>query len=120
MSPIIKSTFLSICMLFSATALSFAHSVVSKSDPENGSHLSTAPERIEVSFSKPTRIIKASISHDEKGQEKLVLSTKEPTTKISFTPTPKDAGKYVVKWRALSQDGHVLKGSLEFSIGEPK
>ena len=115
-----KSIILSICMLFSATALSFAHSVVSKSDPENGAHLSTAPERIEVSFSKPTRIIKASISHDEKGQEKLVLSTKEPTTKISFTPTPKDAGKYVVKWRALSQDGHVLKGSLEFSIGELK
>ena len=115
-----KSIILSICMLFSATTLSFAHSVVSKSDPENGAHLSAAPERIEVSFSKPTRIIKASISHDEKGQEKLVLSTKEPTTKISFTPTPKDAGKYVVKWRALSQDGHVLKGSLEFSIGEPK
>ena len=120
MSPIMKSIILSIFMLFSATILSSAHSDVSKSYPENGAHLSAAPERIEVSFSKPTRVIKASIDHDEKGQEKLVLSTKEPTKLISFTPAPKDAGKYVVKWRALSEDGHVLKGSLKFSIGEPK
>ena len=115
-----KSIIHSIFMLFSATTLSFAHSNVSKSDPENGAQLSAAPKRLEVSFSKPTRVIKASITHDEKGQEKLVLSTKEPTTIISFTPTPKNVGNYVVKWRALSEDGHVLKGSLEFSISEPK
>ena len=120
MSTPMKTLILSICILFSATILSFAHSVVSKSHPENGAHLNAAPERLEVSFSKPTRVIKASITHDGKDQKKLVLSTKEPTTKISFTPAPKDAGNYVVKWRALSQDGHVLKGSLEFSIGEPK
>lgn len=113
-----KSIILSICLLFSISTLSHAHSVVTKSQPENGAHLSVAPERIEVSFSKPTRVIKASITHNEIDQDKLVLSTKEPTKLISFTPAPKDVGKYVVEWRALSKDGHVLKGRLEFSIGE--
>ena len=118
MNLTMKSIFLSIYMLLSATALSFSHSVVSNSDPENGAHLNAAPERLEVSFSKPTRVIKASITHDKNDQNKLTLSTKEPTKLIRFSPAPKDAGNYVVEWRALSEDGHVLKGSLEFSIGE--
>ena len=118
MNLTMKSILFSICLFFSATALSFGHSVVTESHPENGAHLTAAPERLEVSFSKPTRIIKASITHNENDKTKLALSTKEPTKLISFTPAPKDAGDYVVEWRALSKDGHVLKGSLEFSIGE--
>ena len=113
-----KSIILSIFMLFSATTLSLSHSVVTNSSPESGARLRVAPKHLEVSFSKPTRVIKASITHNEKGQNKLVLSTKEPTKLIRFSPAPKDVGNYVVEWRALSEDGHVLKGSLEFSIGE--
>lgn len=115
-----KSILLSISLLFVATTLSLAHSVVTKSDPENGAALRIAPKHIEVSFSKPTRIIKASVSHDKGDPSKLTLSTKEPTKMIRFSPVPTAAGDYVVKWRALSKDGHPLKGSLQFSITDPK
>ena len=120
MSLIMKSIILSICMLFSATTLSFSHSVVTNSSPESGARLRVAPKHLEVSFSKPTRVVKASLTHNENDPVKLTLSTKEPTKMIRFSPAPKDAGNYVIEWRALSEDGHVLKGSLEFSIGEPK
>lgn len=115
-----KSILLSIYILFTAVTVSTAHSVVTKSHPENGASLSVAPDRIDVSFSKPTRIVKASLSHNKGAPIKLTLSTKEPTKMVTFTPVPKAAGDYNINWRALSKDGHVLKGSLQFSIAEPK
>ncbi|MEP1442878.1 MAG: copper resistance CopC family protein [Hyphomicrobiales bacterium] len=115
-----KSILLSICLFFTATTLTLAHSVVTSSTPENGARLSAAPESLDVSFSKLTRLVKASLSHNKGDTVTLAISTKEPTKSVSFTPVPKAAGNYVLKWRALSQDGHVLKGSLTFSIAEPK
>ena len=113
-----KSILLSICLLFTATTLSLSHSVVTNSNPENGARLRVAPQHLEVSFSKPTRVVKASLAHNEGDPVKLTLSTKEPTKIIQFSPAPVTAGDYVVEWRALSKDGHALKGSLKFSIAE--
>lgn len=113
-----KSILLSICLLFTATTLSFSHSVVTNSSPENGARLRVAPKHLEVSFSKPTRVVKASLAHNEGDPVKLTLSTKDPTKLIRFSPAPNAAGDYVVEWRALSKDGHALKGSLKFSIAE--
>ena len=115
-----KSILLSICLFFTTTTLTIAHSVVTSSNPENGAALSAAPTSLEISFSKPTRIVKASLSHNEGDAAKLTISTKEPTKTVSFAPAPKAVGDYVLNWRALSQDGHVLKGSIEFSIAEAK
>lgn len=97
-----------------------AHSVVRGSHPLDGERLTTSPERLDVIFSKPTRIIKASIIHDEGAPLTLEPSTKEPSQKVSFSPVPTEPGMYVIKWRAISQDGHVLKGQIGFSIGETK
>ena len=113
-----KSILLSICLLITATTLSFSHSVVTNSSPENGARLRVAPKHLEVSFSKPTRVVKASLAHNEGDPVKLTLSTKDPTKLIRFSPAPNAAGDYVVEWRALSKDGHALKGSLKFSIAE--
>ena len=115
-----KAILLSICLLFAATTLANAHSVVTNSNPESGAILSAAPTSLEISFSKPTHIVKASLSHNDGDAAKLTVSTKEPTKTVSFTPAPKAVGDYVLNWRALSQDGHVLKGSIKFSIAEAK
>ena len=120
MKRIMKSILLSSGLLLTATTLSFSHSVVTESNPENDALLDIAPEHIEVSFSKPTRIVKASLSLNNGTPIKLALSTKEPTKIIRFSPIPKIIGSYIVKWRALSEDGHALKGRLQFSITEPK
>jgi len=111
-----KSILLSICLLFTATTLSLSHSVVTNSNPENGARLQVAPKHLDVSFSKPTRVVKASLTHNQSTPLKLTLSTKEPTKLIRFSPAPTAAGDYIIKWRALSEDGHALKGSLQFSI----
>ena len=113
-----KSVLLSICLLFTATTLALSHSVVTKSSPNDGARLRVAPKHLDVSFSKPTRVVKASLTHNDGDPLKLTLSTKEPTELIRFSPAPTAAGDYIIKWRALSEDGHTLKGSLQFSIIE--
>ena len=113
-----KSIILSICLLFTATTFSLSHSVVTNSSPENGARLQVAPKHLDVSFSKPTRVVKASLTHNKNDPVKLTLSTKEPTKLIRLSPAPSATGDYVIKWRALSEDGHALKGSLQFSILE--
>ena len=94
----------------------WSHSSVTSSVPTNGATLTNHPETIEVTFSKPTRIIKATINYNDVTSTPLTISTTEPTRKITFSPAPTIAGSYKIEWRALADDGHVFKESISFSI----
>ena len=99
----------------------FAHSPLESTLPAKGASLSTAPANLALTFKKPVRITKVTLSHsldDTKQSDNLTIPTKKFVKHIVLEPKFQGPGNYKVEWRALGQDGHALKGAYSFTIAQ--
>ena len=111
-----------------------AHSPLASSSPQNGETLDVPPTVIFMEFKLPAKLIKVDLTKQSDRQEKSLLrglfssgddgetvplgkSFLMTTDKRQVIPLPylKD-GSYSLTWRALGEDGHVVKGDLTFYI----
>jgi copper transport protein len=101
-----------------ATGTALAHTELSATTPDNGAMIAEAPENLELTFSEPVRLTALSIQKD--GEQKQSLGPLPTDTTAMFSvalPATIDDGHYVVAWRALSEDTHVMNGEFMFSVG---
>jgi methionine-rich copper-binding protein CopC len=113
--------------------LGFAHSPVAFVIPKDGSVIKQAPDKMEIAFTAPAQLIKLEFSRvmsNEKssliggllGSEKLEaidLGKSHLMKKVNrhvINMPMLDLGLYKTTWRALSEDGHVIKGEFAFEI----
>ena len=111
-----------------------AHSPLASSSPQNGETLDVPPTVVFMEFKLPAKLIKVDLTKQSDKQEKSLLgglfgggndgetvplgkSFLMTTDKRQVIPLPylKD-GSYSLTWRALGEDGHVVKGDLTFYI----
>ena len=111
-----------------------AHSPLASSSPQNGETLNVPPTVIFMEFKLPAKLIKVDLTKQSDKQEKSLLgglfgggddgetvplgtSFLMTTDKRQVIPLQylKD-GSYSLTWRALGEDGHVVKGHLTFYI----
>ena len=111
-----------------------AHSPLASSSPQNGETLDVPPTVIFMEFKLPAKLIKVDLTKQSDKQEKSLLgglfgggddsetvplgtSFLMTTDKRQVIPMPylKD-GSYTLTWRAMGEDGHVVKGHLTFYI----
>jgi methionine-rich copper-binding protein CopC len=123
--------YLMILLLIPITA--FAHSPLSSISPAADAVLDTAPTVIEMTFKSPAKLIKlelfkinaeakdslfSSLFGNDNGDEITLDSDallQESATHRIILPLL-EAGVYKINWRALSEDGHVIKGESVFQI----
>jgi len=99
------------------TTSAFAHTHLAKSEPADGSTLAKAPEHIALQFEHPVRVTEFTIQKGTEKSEKLLASLPEaPGENISAAAPKLTAGAYVVNWRAVSSDGHVMSGKVRFTV----
>jgi methionine-rich copper-binding protein CopC len=99
------------------TSSAWAHTHLAKSDPADGSTLAKAPEHIALQFEHPVRITEFTIQKGTEKSEKLLMSLPEASGDKISAPAPQlSAGQYVVNWRAVSSDGHVMSGKVRFTV----
>ena len=114
-------------------SIAFAHSPLSSISPAADAVLDTAPTVIEMTFKSPAKLIKlelfkvnaeakdslfSSLFGNDSGDEVTLESDallQELATHTIILP-PLKAGAYKIYWRALSEDGHVMKGESAFQI----
>ena len=120
-------------VIFPLMALS--HSPLEKAMPTDGAVLVTPPIEYRMLFKSPAKLIKFEIfqkSEDNNKKPSLLKSLFKNSNgkliEINFKPSlvlseshliklPKiNYGSYEVRWRAMGEDGHVLKGILTFEI----
>jgi hypothetical protein len=101
--------------LLLATTLAHAHAHLAASTPADKSHVA-APAAVELKFSEAVRVTALTLQQGKNAAKPLApLPTKAATT--ASVPLPKlDAGDYVVAWRAASDDGHIVSGSIAFNV----
>ncbi len=101
-----------------AAPAAFAHTELARTVPADAEVVESAPEQIELEFSAAVRL--TALTVQQTGGEKRSLGPLpgEMTEAFDIALPVLDDGHYVVSWRALSEDTHVMTGEFMFVIGE--
>ncbi len=98
-----------------------AHAKLRSSIPANNAVLVEAPHSITLAFNEPaqlTRLVLVTAAHE------IALkfdAGAKPARSITVAAPALAPGKYTVNWSAFSpSDGHVMKGSLVFTLTAAK
>ena len=104
-------------LLVGASAFAFAHAKLLKSDPVEGSTVKAAPTRFVLTFGEPAKLTTLTLQKGTETAQKIGPLPTEASAEISV-PAPKlEPGKYVLAWRAVGNDSHVVPGKLTFTVG---
>ena len=106
---------LAMTILFSAPAV--AHTTIVASNIEKGAELAAAPTVFEFSFGAKVGL--AAIELETLSGDAVQLDFEPPRQmrkdfKVSLPHL--QAGSFVLKWRAVAKDGHVMRGEIDFTV----
>jgi len=99
---------------FGVTASAHAH--LQKASPADGSVVTTSPSRIVLNFSEAARLTAASIQKGEQPRQNLKPLPATTARQLAVPLPPLTPGSYSVSWRVVSADGHVMSGTLRFTL----
>jgi methionine-rich copper-binding protein CopC len=100
-----------------------AHAKLTSSTPKNGATVATGLAEIELDFSAPLRVTALHVR--DAGKHDVALKGELPksfTLVVKLGVAALAPGAYQVSWTAVSEDGHVAKGEIAFTVsgsGQP-
>jgi methionine-rich copper-binding protein CopC len=108
-------------LLILAPGLALAHSELRGSTPAEGARLAGPPAEILLRFNEPVQVTFLRLQ-DAAGQ---TLPLRRPTDAAprreerAMPTAPVPAGAFRLEWRAISADGHPIRGTLRFTVEAP-
>ena len=101
-------------VLFTATASS--HTTVAQTIPKNGSVLEQSPAAVEIRFANFARMTSAVLVGEDKQERRLEFTPTGRAESFNMPEPDLGPGHNEIRWKALSDDGHVISGSLIYTI----
>jgi methionine-rich copper-binding protein CopC len=98
-----------------ATAV-LAHAHLKKAVPVDGGVLSATPGNVVLTFSEPARLTACWLQKGAGLKQKITGLATAPAQEISVPVPQMEAGSYVLSWRVVGDDGHVLPGQIHFTV----
>ncbi|GAA1296553.1 copper resistance CopC family protein [Pseudonocardia xinjiangensis] len=95
-----------------------AHTRLESSDPADGASLSTAPQRVSLTFNEtmqPGFTTLTVVGPDQARYETGDVTANGDTVSIAVRPLG-PAGSYQIGYRVVSEDGHPVSGSIGFTL----
>jgi methionine-rich copper-binding protein CopC len=102
--------------LLALASLAHAHAHLTRSVPADASTLSTSPPNLVLTFSEAALLTAASVQKAGAAPRKLLPLPTRAAAQVSFALPALTPGAYLVSWRALSADGHIMPGRIHFTI----
>lgn len=93
-----------------------AHTHLKQSTPAEGSVLTTPPSNIVLTFSEAARVTALTLQKDGEAKQKLAPLPTAAAQQVTVAAPALAPGKYVVNWRVVSDDDHVMSGALHFTV----
>jgi copper transport protein len=119
------------CLALAAAGPAWAHAELVESQPSGGDVLAEAPERLLLRFDEPVRFEQAGgaepspldpikvYSEESTRMDKNDARTSPDDPKVLLVDLKKlPDGVYGVDWSVTSKDGHVIDGTLGFTVDE--
>jgi len=101
-------------------AAAYAHAHLHKSTPADGSVITVSPPNIVLSFSEAAHLTAAWIQKGGEPKQKLGPLPEKASVEVTVPMPALTPGRYVVSWRAVSDDGHVMPGEIHFTLSADK
>ena len=99
------------------SSVAFAHAHLQQATPADGSVLTQAPANFSLKFNEAATLTALSVQKDGQAAQKIAGLPAKPAAQFEV-PAPKlDAGSYTLTFRVLSDDNHVVAGTIKFKIG---
>jgi len=102
--------------MLSCSALTWAHARLVKSLPADGTRVAAAPAKFVLTFAEPTKLTTASLQKGTEPAQKISPLPTSAAAEISIPAPQLTPGKYVLTWRAVGDDGHVVSGKVTFTV----
>jgi methionine-rich copper-binding protein CopC len=97
-------------------ALALAHAKLQLTVPAADSSIAAMPAQVMLHFSEAVKITALTIEK-EGGKDKVDLKLPAEASSMVQAAAPKlGAGVYLLNWRGLSDDGHVMNGTVRFTV----
>ena len=97
-------------------AVALAHTSAVGTTPKSGSILDKSPSTIEIRFKAPVRITSVVVHQEGKPERTLTASPNASSATFKIDNPQLEPGHSQVRWIALSQDGHVVKGVIDLTV----
>lgn len=122
-APSIRLLF--IALLLTVTGATWAHAALTRSVPGNREVLAHPPEAIHLTFNEKVEAKFSKVSVEDAQGKPVALGAPavaidDPYALQAPLSGPLAPGRYTVRYRVLSQDGHVIERSFVFTIEAPK
>ena len=118
----LKVLLLAVGLMFSVSPAATAHAELVKSFPVANAKLTKSPKFVQLEFGEAIVTLKSKSANsivitDSKAQkiETSKIAIKKAIARVDFIGTLKP-GKYTVKYRIVSADGHVLNANYKFTL----
>ncbi|WP_211210577.1 copper resistance CopC family protein [Hahella ganghwensis] len=101
--------------MFLASSQLFAHGMMEGTYPKDGAEMMEPADRIEMNFEKPMRLMKIELESSDGNTVNIDFDRSSDATTHFKTMLPQlSPDTYEVHWKAMGQDGHLMKGSFSF------
>lgn len=95
-----------------------AHSELRSTIPAEGARLEAPPAELVLRFNEMVQVTALRL-RDGGGRAHALQSSvgTQPAREVRATPPPSlSAGDFTLEWRAISADGHAIRGTLRFVV----
>ena len=100
-------------------APAFAHSFLVEATPSSKEHVTAPPKTVKLRFGGGVEPAYSNIvieNSDGKSVAEGAIGKPDAPRELSVDAPSLTPGRYVVKYRVLSTDGHIVQGNYEFTI----
>jgi copper transport protein len=105
-------------LLVAGWTTAHAHTSLRDSAPSDGAQLTQVPEEIVLVFSEPVRLTALAVEQRGGERHRLGPLPRERIARFTFPAPQLTSGEYVVTWRVVSADTHVVSGDIAFSVAD--
>jgi methionine-rich copper-binding protein CopC len=102
------------------TGVVFAHAHLLQATPADGSVLTRAPSAFELTFNEAATLTALSLQKGAQAAQKIDGLPTRPAAQFNIPAPRLDAGDYTLNFRVLSDDNHVVSGSIKFKVSADK
>jgi copper transport protein len=113
--------FVALAWLLVTPGVAQAHAVLLDTDPADGAALDAGVGEVSLSFNEPVEVPSGGVRVFDADAERIdegVIAGTDPATVRVALPDELDEGAYVVTWRIISLDSHVVGGVFSFTVGD--
>jgi methionine-rich copper-binding protein CopC len=106
-------------ILFGAIPPAIAHSFLVEATPSSKEHVADPPKTVKLRFGGGVEPAYSNITIENAEGKVVAEGAKgkpEVPRDLSIDAPPLAPGRYVVKYRVLSTDGHIVQGNYEFTV----